>query len=163
VLSIPTMLDRRPGEESTRMNSNPVFVAYVITAAVLGLNLLFLANGTALSRAKAKEVINPEDKRLSQAAEVVFDGGNDTTARYRRAHRNALENIPLFLVTGFLLTLTGTSVDTAYAIFGVFVAARLFHSVAYVRQLQPWRTASFAVGAIDQIVLLGVLVYQVLA
>jgi len=144
------------------MTENPVFVAYVLTTAVLGLNLFMLANGTALSRARAKEVINPEDKRLSQAAEVVFDGGNDTTARYRRAHRNALENIPLFLITAFLLTLTNTSTTTAYAIFGIFAAARLLHSVAYVRQLQPWRTMSFAIGAIDQVVLLGILVYQVL-
>ncbi len=145
------------------MTSNPVFVAYVLTTAVLGLNLLVLANASAATRAKAGEVINPEDKRLNQAAAVVFDGGNDTTARWRRAHRNALENIPLFLITGFLLTLTGTATTTAYALFGVFVAARLFHSVAYVKQLQPWRTASFAIGALAQAVLLGVLVYQVLA
>jgi len=145
------------------MNSNPIFVAYVLTTAVLGLNLFLLANGTALTRAKAGEVINPEDKRAGTSHEVVFDGGNDRTARYRRAHRNALENIPLFLITGFLLTLTGVSANTAYVIFGVFVATRLLHSVAYVRQLQPWRTASFAIGALDQLVLLGVLVYQVLA
>lgn len=145
------------------MTTNPVFVAYVLTTAVLGLNLIVLANATAGTRAKANEVINPEDKRLNQAAEVVFEGGNDTTARWRRAHRNALENIPLFLVTGFLLTLTGTSTTMAYALYGVFVAARLLHSVAYIKQVQPWRTIGFAIGALDQTVLLGVLVYQVLA
>lgn len=145
------------------MNSNPVFVAYVITTAVLGVNLLFLANGTALTRAKAGEVVNPEDKRAGKPLEVVFEGGNDITARYRRAHRNALENIPLFLITGFLLTLTAVSPNTAYAIFGIFAVARLFHSVAYVKQLQPWRTASFVVGALDQLALLGLLVYYVLA
>jgi uncharacterized membrane protein YecN with MAPEG domain len=155
-LSIPAGLARRPG-----MTSNPVFSAYVASTALLGLNLLWLANATALTRAKASEVINPEDKRLNKAAEVVYEGGNDVTARYRRAHRNALENIPLFLVTAFLLTLTGTSLTTALVIYGIFVAARLLHSVAYVKQLQPWRTASFAIGAIDQLVLLGVLVYQV--
>ena len=122
-----------------------MFVAYVVTTAVLGLNLFVLANGTALTRARAKEVINPEDKRLNAVADVVYEGGNDTTARYRRAHRNALENIPLFLITGFLLTLTGTSTTTAYALFGVFVAARLVHSFAYVKQIQPWRTLSFVI------------------
>ncbi len=144
------------------LTTNPVLSAYAITTAVLGLNLLLLANATALTRAKASEVINPEDKRLNAAATVVFDEGNDVTARYRRAHRNALENIPLFLITGFLLTVTGVSLNLALALFGVFVVARLLHSVAYVKQLQPWRTASFAVGALDQAVLLGVLVYQVL-
>jgi uncharacterized membrane protein YecN with MAPEG domain len=143
------------------MTANPeLFTAYIITTALLGLNLLVLANNTALSRAKAKEVINPEDKVLNKEAEVVFEAGNDKTERYRRAHRNALENIPLFLITGLALTMTGVSTTTAYILFGVFVAARLLHSVAYVKQLQPWRTASFGVGALDQIALLGVLVYQ---
>lgn len=144
------------------MTTNPVFVAYVLTTTVLGLNLLVLANATAGTRAKANEVINPEDKRLNQAAQVVLEGGNDTTARWRRAHRNALENIPLFLLTGFLLTLTGTSTTMAYTLYGVFVAARLLHSVAYIAQMQPWRTIGFAIGALDQTVLLGVLAYQVL-
>jgi uncharacterized MAPEG superfamily protein len=145
------------------MNSNPVFVAYVLTTAVLGLNLLVLANNTALTRAGANEVVNPEDKRPGKAVDVVFDGGNDKTSRYRRAHRNALENIPLFLITGFLLTLTGVAATTAYALYGSFVAARLVHSVAYIKQLQPWRTLSFAAGGLVQIALLGILVYKVLA
>jgi uncharacterized membrane protein YecN with MAPEG domain len=143
--------------------NNPVFVAYVITTAVLGLNLLVLANNTALTRARAKEAVNPEDTRLGKDLTVVFDGGNDTTSRYRRAHRNALENIPLFLVTGFLLTLVGVSATTAYVVFGIFTAARVLHSVAYVKQLQPWRTLSFGIGALDQLFVLGLLVYKVLS
>ncbi len=143
------------------VTANPLFTAYAASAIVLGLNLLVLANNTALSRAKASEVVNPEDKVLNRQAEVVFEQGNDKTERYRRAHRNALENIPLFLITGLLLTLTGVSVTTVWVLFGVFVAARLFHSFAYIKQLQPWRTASFAVGALDQLAILVVFGYQV--
>ncbi|MBL4688841.1 MAG: MAPEG family protein [Nannocystaceae bacterium] len=143
--------------------ASPVFTAYVASTIVLGVNLLLLANNTALSRAKAKEVVNPEDEVLNQGAKVVFENGNDLTERYRRAHRNALENIPLFLITAFVLSLTAVSTMTAYVLFGIFVAARLFHSFAYVTQLQPWRTVSFGVGAVDQLVILGVLAYQVLA
>lgn len=143
--------------------NNPVFVAYVITTAVLGLNLLVLANNTALTRARAKEAVNPEDTRLGKDLTVVFDGGNDTTSRYRRAHRNALENIPLFLVTGLLLTLVGVSATTAYVVFGIFTAARVLHSIAYVKQLQPWRTLSFGIGALVQLFVLGLLVYKVLS
>lgn len=143
------------------LTSNPVLSAYAITTAVLGLNLLFLANATALTRAKASEVMNPEDERLNAGASVVYEAGNDTTARFRRAHRNALENIPLFLITGFLLATTGVSSTLAFVLFGVFVAARLVHSLAYIKQLQPWRTLAFAIGAVDQVVVLGVLVYQV--
>jgi len=142
--------------------ASPVFTAYIASATVLGFNLLLLANNTALSRAKAKEVVNPEDEVINKGAKVVFEAGNALTERYRRAHRNALENIPLFLITAFLLTLTAVSTTTAYILFGVFVAARLFHSFAYVKQIQPWRTASFGIGAVDQLVILGVLAYQVL-
>lgn len=138
------------------ISENHVFQAYLSSAVVLGLNLLVLANNTALTRATAVEVVNPEDKKLNKQATVVFDAGNEKTARYRRAHRNALENIPLFLITGYLLTLTSISFGLAAALFGVFVFARLSHSVAYVTSAQPWRTASFGIGALVQ---LGMLLY----
>jgi uncharacterized MAPEG superfamily protein len=141
--------------------SDPVFQGYIASVIVLGLNLLVLANNTALTRALASEVINPEDRRTLPAAEIVYEGGNERTARYRRAHRNALENILLFLVTGYLLVLTGPSAPLALGLYAVFVAARLLHSVAYVGGLQPWRTAAFAVGALTQVVMLGVLGYEV--
>lgn len=140
---------------------DPVFQLYAASAAVLGLNMLVLANNTALTRAKADEVVNPEDKVLNEKAAVVYEDGNDKTERYRRAHRNALENIPLFLITAYLLTLTDVSFTAAAILFGVFVGARLFHSFAYLARIQPWRTASFAIGAIDQAVLLGFILYFV--
>lgn len=139
--------------------TSPVFQAYVATTIVLGLNLLALANNTALTRAKAGQVVNPEDTRLNKGAEVVYEAGNERTARYRRAHRNALENIPLFLVTGFLLTLTSISLTFAAALFGAFALLRIVHSVCYVGQIQPFRTASFALSAIVQVVVLGYLGY----
>ena len=139
--------------------ANPVTQLYVATAVVLGFNLLTLANNTALTRAKASEVINPEDKKLNAEADVVFEAGNDKTARYRRAHRNALENIPLFLITGFLLTLTSISFTGAAVFFGIFVFARIVHSVCYVGGIQPFRTMSFVIGALTQAALLGYLGY----
>lgn len=144
------------------LTTNPAFQAYIASALALGANLLILANNTALSRAKSKEVVNPEDQAINSGAQVVYEGGNERTARYRRAHRNALENIPLFLITAFLLALTGISFGTAVALFGIFVAARLVHSAAYLRELQPWRTIGFVVGALDQVAILALLGYRVL-
>jgi len=140
---------------------SPVLQAYVAASVVLGANLLVLANNTVLSRAKASEVVNPEDKKLNADAAVVYDAGNERTSRYRRAHRNALENIPLFLVTGFLLTLTGIPFTAAAVLFGVFVTARVVHTIAYVTSTQPLRTASFVVGALVQLGMLGYLAYAV--
>ncbi|MEQ1571614.1 MAG: MAPEG family protein [Myxococcota bacterium] len=138
---------------------DPVFRAYVVSAAVLGMNLVVLANLTAVTRARHDEVVNPEDHRLNPTAAVVYDGGNDVTARYRRAHRNALENVPLFLVTGLLLALVGPPPALAYGLFAGFVVLRLLHSVAYLRQLQPWRTVTFAVSALVQVAILATLVW----
>lgn len=140
---------------------DPAMQAYAASAIVLGLNLLLLANNTALSRAKSAEVINPEDTKLSKDAAVVYEEGNGKTARYKRAHRNALENIPLFLLTAMLLVMVGVSATTARILFGVFVAARLFHSVAYIGQWQPWRTVSFVIGELAQATILGLIGYYV--
>ena len=134
--------------------STPPFQIYLASVILLGFNLLALANNTALTRAGAQEVVNPEDEVLNKGAKVVYEAANDKTERYRRAHRNALENIPLFLITGFLLTLLGISQTVAAALFGVFVVARISHSVCYIRGIQPFRTLSFGIGAIDQAVVL---------
>jgi uncharacterized MAPEG superfamily protein len=143
------------------LTDNPAMQVYFASAVVLGFNVLVLANNTALSRAKAVEVVNPEDQRINPKAQVVFEGGNDLTSRYRRAHRNALENIPLFLITGYLLALTAIPFTVLAALFGVFTVARISHSICYLKGLQPWRTASFAIGAVVQLGILGYLGYVV--
>lgn len=137
----------------------PALQAYFASAVLLGMNLLVLANNTALTRAKAKEVVNPEDKRINPDADVVLEGGNDRTSRYRRAHRNALENVPLFLITGYLLTLVPIPFAALASLFGVFTVARIAHSVCYVKGVQPFRTLSFVVGALAQLGILGYLGY----
>lgn len=137
------------------LTTDPVFQAYCASAVVLGLNMLALATVTAGTRARANEAINPEDVALNRTARVVYDEGNELTARIRRAHRNALENVVLFLATGLLLPLVGAPLWAAAPLYAVFVAARLVHSLAYVSARQPWRTASYGVGVLAQV---GVLV-----
>jgi uncharacterized MAPEG superfamily protein len=143
--------------------SLPAFSAYAVSVMALGVNLLGLANATALSRARANEVINPEDKKPDQAASVVYDEGNDKTARYRRAHRNALENVPLFMITALLLTLMGASATVGAALFYPFAGLRILHSVCYVKQIQPFRTVAFVLGALVQLVVLGFIGYYAFA
>jgi uncharacterized MAPEG superfamily protein len=140
---------------------DPVFQSYVACAVLLSLNVLGLANATAFTRGQASEVINPEDKKLNDKATVVYEEGNDRTQRYRRAHRNALENVPLFLITSLLLVMTGPSVELAAGLFGTFAVVRILHSVCYVKAIQPFRTIFFVIGQITQVVVLGLLVYKV--
>lgn len=143
--------------------SLPAFSAYAVSVMALGLNLLGLANATALTRARAGEVINPEDKKLNQKAAVVYDEGNDRTARYRRAHRNALENTPLFMITALVLTLMGASATVGAALFYPYVVLRILHSVCYAKQIQPFRTISFALATFVQIAVLGFIGYYTFA
>lgn len=141
----------------------PAFPAYVGAMLVLGANLIGLANATALTRAQASEVINPEDQALNKKAAVVFEAGNDRTARYRRAHRNALENVPVFLVTAFVLAALGVSATVGAALFYPYAALRVVHSVAYVKAIQPLRTLSFVLALIVQVVILGWIGYATFA
>ena len=108
---------------------------------------------------KAKEVINPEDQALSKKSTVVLEGGNDKTARYRRAHRNALENTPLFMITALYLTLMGTSATVAAALFYPYAAMRILHSLCYVKAIQPFRTVSFVIALLIQVGVLGLIGY----
>jgi len=141
----------------------PAIPAYTVTAIVLGLNLIGLANASALTRAQAAEVINPEDRALNKKATVVLDAGNDRTARYRRAHRNALENTPLFMITAFVLTMMGTSATVAAALFYTYAAFRVLHSVCYVKAIQPFRTLSFVIALLIQVGVLGLIAYETFA
>jgi len=143
--------------------SLPAFSAYAVSVIALGLNLVGLANATALTRARAGEVINPEDRKINQKASVVYDEGNDQTARYRRAHRNALENTPLFMITALVLTLMGASATIGAALFYPYAGLRILHSVCYVKQIQPFRTMTFALAALIQIVMLGLIGYYTFA
>src|SRR6266851_2786704 len=67
--------------------------------------------------------------------------------RVRRAHRNDLENILPFFVVSFLYVLTKPSYGAAAIYFWGFLAARVLHSIFYIRGAQPHRTIAFAVGA----------------
>jgi uncharacterized MAPEG superfamily protein len=143
--------------------SVPAFSAYAVSTILLSLNLVGLANATALSRAQAKEVINPEDKRSGKDESVVFEGGNDRTARYRRAHRNALENVPLFIITAFVLALMGVSSTVAAALFYPYAGLRIAHSFCYVKGIQPFRTITFALALLIQVIVLGLIGYHTFA
>lgn len=141
----------------------PALQPYLISVIALGANLIGLANASALTRAQASEVINPEDKALNKTATVVYDAGNDRTARYRRAHRNALENTPVFMTTAFVLTAMGTSAALGAALFYSYAGLRIGHSICYVKGIQPFRTITFALALVIQVIVLGLIGYGALS
>ncbi|MBK7580483.1 MAG: MAPEG family protein [Myxococcales bacterium] len=114
---------------------NPLFVTYVIAAAIMILKaasmswltvvrMMQVKGGYRAPEDLAKTPLNPEPdpKQLEP---------NEAVERIRRIHLNDLENIPFFLVAGLLFILTDPSLLLARVLLYGYVATRLLHFVAY--------------------------------
>lgn len=143
----------------TSLAAQPAFVAYVISAIILSLNLLLLWAYSGVVRGKAKSTPNEEDAKTIKLSVTE----PPEIARVLRAHANAMANIVPFLVLALVYVLAGGSVTSAEVIFGVFTAARIAHSFAYLGGKQPWRSLSFGIGALTTLVLMGFIVKVLVA
>jgi uncharacterized MAPEG superfamily protein len=132
--------------------NNATFVVYAITCVVLSLNLLLLWGYSGSTRAKTKTAINDEDANQFGAALAHVDPPE--VARVLRAHANAQAAIYPFLFLGLVFVLAGGSALFAEIVFGIFVAARIVHSVAYLAAKQPWRTICFIVSGLATLALI---------
>lgn len=131
---------------------NPAFFAFAVSCLVLGANLIFLWAFSGATRGKTKTAINAEDATRFGAKLVEVDPPE--VARVLRAHANAQANIYPFLFLGLVFVLAGGSARVAEIIFGIFVAARLAHTYAYLAGKQPWRTIFFIIGGLATIALM---------
>lgn len=120
---------------------SPSFRYYVFFAAAAAFNPLILAGMTGGARGKYKSPATPEDAGLS--GNPYRDDVAPEVARLIRAHRNALENVPVILIAGLLYVLAGASPNAVLALMGVATVSRWMHSVFYLKSVQPWRTAAF--------------------
>jgi uncharacterized MAPEG superfamily protein len=124
------------------VTANPAFLAYALTAIVLSLNLLGLWVLSGARRARGGVAINSEDGARFGVPVSPMDPPE--VARYLRAHRNAEATIYPFLLVGIVYVLAGGGAAGAIWLFSIFVAARIAHTIVYLRALQPWRTITFA-------------------
>jgi prostaglandin-E synthase 1 len=125
---------------------NPAFKLYAISASILAIQLLLLAFYTGGVRARSKTFVNAEDAATFKGA--TADADHPDVRRVQRAHQNLIENALPFLGVGLLYVLTNPSVMAAQIFFFGFVAVRLLHSAFYLANKQPFRTMTFAVGAL---------------
>lgn len=140
--------------DGTHAGLAPVLQLYALSSAIVILTMYGLGVLTAKKRAEKKVVINPEDVKVNSGAKVS-DEEHPEVLRVKRAHLNAMENALPFFVIGFLYALTEPSVLMAKVLFFTFIGVRLFHAAFYVNAKQPFRTASFAVGAVVNLVMLA--------
>ena len=132
---------------------NPVFVTYMITAAIMILKVMGQGWMTVYRMLKVQAGwASPEDlqaglinrKPSPEQLEV-----NDYVDRSRRMHRNDLENIPAFLACGLIFVATGPSLVLANSMMYGFVAARLLHTLAYAsKRSHEVRATFYTIGSL---------------
>ena len=145
----------QPGEEpmSTLTMQNPVFVIYMIAAALMVLKVMGQGWVTVYRMLKVGSGwASPEDLRaglINRHPDPAQMEVNDYVDRSRRIHRNDLENIPAFLAIGILFVIAGPSTILAGALMYGFVAARLLHTLAYTtQQSHEIRATLYTIGSL---------------
>lgn len=115
---------------------DPLFATYAISACLMILYASAVAWLTVWRMMGEKGGFRaPEDLRrtpLNPAPDPAQLAPNERVERIRRIQLNNLENLPFFLVAGFLYVLTGPELWLARLLLYGYVASRLLHFAAYV-------------------------------
>ena len=126
---------------------NPVFLVYTFAASVMVLKVMGQGWMTVYRMLKVNGGwASPEDLRpgmINKTPDVSQLDANDYVERSRRMHRNDLENIPAFWISGFLFVLAEPSLILGQILLYGFVVARLMHSIAYATQRSHEVRATF--------------------
>jgi len=72
----------------------------------------------------------------------------DWAARLKKAHANAIENLPIFAIAILVAHLLSISTPVTVLAAQVYLIARILHAVGYVSNLPLARTLTFAAGLI---------------
>jgi glutathione S-transferase len=114
---------------------NPLFATYAIAATLMILKAVSMSWLTVVRMMQVKGGFrSPEDLRktaLNPQPDAAQLDANEKVERIRRIQLNDLENLPYFLVSGFLFVLTGPSLLLAQILLYGYVVSRLLHFAAY--------------------------------
>lgn len=115
---------------------DPLFATYAIAAAIMILKVVGMSWLTVVRMTQAKGGFrSPEDLRktaLNPAPDPKQLLPDERVERVRRIQMNDLENVPFFLVAGFLYVLAGPSLIEAQIVLYGYVVSRLLHFAAYL-------------------------------
>jgi glutathione S-transferase len=137
---------------------NPVFATYVIAATLMILKAVSMSWLTVIRMMQVKGGFrSPEDLRktpLNPEPNPKQLEPNERVERIRRIQMNDLENLPFFLVAGFLFVLTEPPLLLAQVLLYGYVVSRLLHFAAYfTAQTHDVRATLWTVGSIILIVM----------
>jgi microsomal prostaglandin-E synthase 1 len=155
------MNDLLSNASSSLFLSLPGFRLYALCAILLVIKMYAVAVYTAVTRGRLKVAVNAEDAASFGAQMTATE--HPEVERVLRAHRNDLENIPAFLILGFIAVLAGAPVLGLRICFIAYTAARVLHSVAYLKAMQPWRTMSFGIGQLASLSLMVMILIRLVS
>jgi uncharacterized MAPEG superfamily protein len=118
---------------------------FALITVILFFKMLVLSTVQALARTSSKSFPNPEDAKFFGAPGPVADE-LPIVKRAAAAWRNDLENIPIFLFLAMIYMTLGCWPGGAFIYFTIFVIARILHTFAYLRAMQPARTIFYGIG-----------------
>jgi uncharacterized MAPEG superfamily protein len=121
-----------------------LFTVFGLVVLILGLKALLLGAATAATRGRIRQFLNVEDAEWLKGVHVSPDA--EPIARIGRAHRNDLENLLLFASAGALYVASGASQLAGLVYCGLFLAARLLHTFAYLAARPQFRRNAYTVG-----------------
>jgi len=155
------MNDLLPNLSSSVFLSLPGFRLYALCVIVLILKMNATGIFTAMTRARLKVALNAEDAARFGAQLTTTE--HPDVDRVLRAHRNDLENIPSFFLLGLIAVMVGAPVLGMQITFIAFTAARIVHTVSYVKAMQPWRSMSFGIGTLANVALMVMILIRLFA
>ena len=140
---------------------DPLFRTYAIAAALMVIKMASQAWITVYRMTRIKGGFrSPEDAKRSPFNPHPNQdqlAPNEYVERSRRMHLNDCENVPLFLVIGFLFVIAGPPLWAAQLVLYGYVVTRALHFVAYITaQLHDVRAAMWTPGSLA---LLGMSVF----
>ena len=139
----------------------PGFRLLALCTLILTLKMHAVGIYTGVVRARVKTTSNPED--AARYGAQLSDVDPPEVARVLRAHRNDLENIPMFVLLALMAVLVGASPLGMRIALIAYTAGRVGHSIAYLRSMQPWRSISFGVGQLSLLAVMVMLVLRLVA
>jgi glutathione S-transferase len=139
---------------------DPLFATYAIAATLMIFKAIAMSWLTVVRMMKENGGFrSPEDLRKTPFNPVPRPdqlAPNDRVDRIRRIQLNDLENLPFFLVAGFLFVLSAPSLLLARVMLYGYVVSRLLHFAAYLGASNHETRATFwSVGSLILIVMTG--------
>jgi glutathione S-transferase len=132
---------------------DPLFATYAIAASIMILKAVGMSWLTVYRMMKVNGGYrSPEDLRKTRLNPEPNPGQtapNEYVERIRRIQMNDLENLPYFLVSGFLYVLTQPSLMMARVLLYGYVVSRLLHFAAYLTaQTHDVRATLWTIGSL---------------